>query len=367
MEYRDYYRTLGVPRDASDTDIKKAFRKLARKHHPDVNRSDPNAEARFKEVNEAYAVLSDPEKRKMYDRLGADWEMYQRAGGGQPGAGGGAYGFPGGGFTGGFRGAGGNPGGVRFEYRGNAEDLSGFSDFFRAFFGGGAGEPSAARGRTGTRLDGDIGLDDLLGGITEAESRARRGADRRSGGTGRAAPRQDPEADVEISLEEAFSGTERLVQVGDRRLEVRIPAGVEDGRRIRLSGSAGSGPEAADVYLRVRVRPHAVFTREGGADLARSLALTLGEALLGAEVPVGTIAGRTLLLRIPAGTQNGQTFRLRGQGLPRFRGEGRGDLLVRTHVVLPTGLDDGGRRIAEDLVAHAHQPNPREGERETAP
>jgi DnaJ-class molecular chaperone len=166
-----------------------------------------------------------------------------------------------------------------------------------------------------------------------------------------------------VSLEDVAGGTTALVTVGDRRLEVKVPAGIDTGHRIRLTGKAGEGPQAGDLTLIVRVRPHPVFTR-AGADLTRELPITLGEALLGAEVPVGTPAGRTLLLTIPPGTQNGRQFRLRGHGLPRFKGEGTGDLLVRTRVVLPGPLDAEALRLAGALVDHVRQPNPRAGERE---
>ena len=141
------------------------------------------------------------------------------------------------------------------------------------------------------------------------------------------------------------------------RLQVKIPKGVETGRRIRLSGKAGTGPDAGHVYLTIRVLPHPVFTRNG-ADLTRELPITLGEALLGAEVPVETLTGR-VLLRIPPETQNGRTFRLSGQGLPRFRSEGRGDLYVKVRVVLPTGLDERGRELAREFIDHVKQPDPR--------
>jgi molecular chaperone DnaJ len=164
------------------------------------------------------------------------------------------------------------------------------------------------------------------------------------------------EADAEISLEEVARGTKRRVDVGGKQHEVTIPAGVNDGQRIRFSGMAGAD---GDVYLRVKVRPHPVFTRDG-ANLERELPLTLGEALLGAEVPVETLTGR-VLLRIPPGTQNGRRFRLAGQGLPRFRGDGRGDLIVRARVVLPADLDERGSELARQLVEHVRQPNPRTG------
>jgi curved DNA-binding protein len=341
MEYRDYYATLGVPRSASPTDIKKAYRKLARQHHPDVNKSDAGAEKRFKEISEAYAVLGDADKRKAYDTLGADWEAYQQGGAGRQ------AGNPFAGFAG-FRG--GTPGGVRFEYHGNPEDLAGFSDFFRTFFAGeaspyagGAGRPPSTRTRTRTGT-----IEELFGDLGEPDM----------GGTGRRSARrpaaQTFEAQADVTLEEVARGTKRHVDVGGRRIEVTIPAGVADGQRIRLSGV---GPDGANVYLRVKVAPNPVFARDG-SNLSRELALTLAEALLGAEVPVPTLTGR-VLLRIPPETQNGRTFRLKGQGLPEFRGREHGDLLVRTKVVLPVGLSPEARQTAQKLAEQVAQSDPR--------
>jgi curved DNA-binding protein len=369
LEYRDYYATLGVPRTATAADIKKAFRKLARKHHPDANKDDPAAEQRFKEVNEANEVLSDPEKRKLYDQLGSNWEAYQRAGAGAPAGGAG---------QGPFGGAGGaayasGPGGIRFEFHG--EDLGGFSDFFRTFFGGdgrfggsAGGQPKARRSRTRARTASgeEIDLDDLLGGFgAGAGGRTQTAPGSASGiyadgevfGQPGPPPPQHAEAEVQVTLEEVATGTKRLIQVGDRRLEVTIPKGVEDGRKIRLSRTAGSGPNAGHVYLVVRVQPHPVFARNG-SDLTRELPVTLGEALLGAHVPVQTLTGR-VMLRIPAETQNGRTFRLKGQGLPRFKSDDRGDLYAKVRVVLPTGLDDKTRELAQAFVDAAKQPDPR--------
>jgi curved DNA-binding protein len=336
VEYRDYYATLGVPRGAPAADIKKAYRKLARQHHPDVNKSDPAAEKRFKEISEAYAVLGDEEKRKAYDTLGSNWEAYQNAGAG------GQSGNPFAGFTG-F--GGGRPGGgVRFEYRGNADDLAGFSEFFRTFF---AGEPDLNTARSARRAGGATRtrvrtgtIEELFGDYGEPESTG-------NGGGRVAAPaRESYEAEAELSLEEVALGTKRQVDVGGRRIEVTIPAGVADGQRIRLSGV---GPDGANVFIRVKVAPHPVFTREG-MNLTRELPLALGEALLGAEVTVPTLTGR-VLLRIPAETQNGRVFRLKGQGLPEFRGKERGDLMVRTRVVLPTKMTEEARAAAERFVS----------------
>jgi curved DNA-binding protein len=341
MEYRDYYATLGVPRNASQADIKKAFRKLARQHHPDVNKGNKAAEGKFKELSEANEVLSDPEKRKLYDQLGANWQNYQGAGtGGRPGD-------PFAGF-GGF--SAGGPG-VRYEFRGNAEDLAGFSDFFRTFFGGGAGafddDPGGGGTRTQTRVrtGRTASIEDLLAGMNLD------GPGRANGRTAAAPARV--EADAEVTLEEVASGTKRLLELDGRRLEVTIPHGVEDGQRIRFANVAAG----QDAYVRVKVKPHSVFTRKG-ADLERELPVSLREALLGGEVHLRTLTGR-VALTIPPETQSGRTFRLKGKGLPKFRGEGHGDLLVRVRLILPTNLSDDAKKSAEKFLDLVDQQDPR--------
>ncbi len=343
MEYRDYYATLGVPRAASQADIKKAFRKLARQYHPDVNKGKPESEQRFKEISEANEVLSDPEKRKLYDQLGQNWQAYQQGGAAGGAAPGGRAGQP---FTG-FGGFDPGSGGVRFEYHGDPEDLAGFSDFFRTFFGGGFDEPSFAttsfgsgRGsatRTQSRARGQAQtLEDLLAANAPGTSRTP---------SSRGGSRPRLEAATEVTLEDVANGTKRLLDVGGKRIEVNIPPGVADGQRIRFSRVA---PNGGDVYLRVKLKPHKIFTRSG-ADLTRELELTLREALLGAEVPVSTLSGR-VLLRIPPETQNGRMFRLAGKGLPRFRAEGHGDLYVKVRPMLPTNLSPEARAAAERFV-----------------
>jgi len=389
MEYRDYYATLDVPRGASQADIKKAFRKLARKYHPDVAKSDPNtpggdsnAEKRFKEVNEAHAVLGDPEKRKLYDQLGSDWEAYARAGAGRGAGAGAAGGFQGfaGGAGGGAGGFAGFPGGVRFEYHGDPEDLAGFSDFFRTFFAGGAEAPRAAGSASGARTSGTRvrmgragSIDDLLGGfgfgnVDMDELAGNEGfagpnfgnagspTGTAAGRTGRAGTRRLPsyEATAEITLEEAFHGATRIVEIEGRRLEVKIPRGIDTGKRVRM---AGAGPGGADVHVVIRVAPHPVFARKGH-DLHRELPITLAEALLGAEVPVGTLKGR-VLLKVPPATQPGRTFRLAGQGMPHMTGSEVGDLYVKIRVVLPDHLDDEAKRLVRGLADHIKQPDPR--------
>jgi curved DNA-binding protein len=305
VEYKDYYQILGVPKTATPDEIKKAYRKLARQYHPDVNQK-ADAAKRFKEVNEANEVLSDPEKRKRYDQLGPDWERYA-TGGARPGNGNFQWVYTGTPGAGGFG------------------DASGFSDFFQTIFGG---------------VGGMGGMDE--GPVTRRRTRARVGT--------------DLSAELEITLAEAYKGGERAIEVrGDdgktRRLTVKIPAGVRDGQRIRLAGQGGggaSGGPAGDLYLNVHVRPHPFFTRDGD-DLRAELPVALHEALLGAEVTVPTLKGR-VSLRIPPETQNGRTIRLAGQGMPR-PGGGSGDLYVTVKVVLPTKLNDKERELARDLAA----------------
>jgi curved DNA-binding protein len=342
VEYKDYYQILGVPRTASAAEIKKAYRKLARQHHPDRNPDDAAAERRFKDVNEANEVLSDPEKRTRYDQLGANWDQFQRAGTG-------ADPFAAGGPFAGFAGSGG-PGGVRYEFR-TSGDAGGFSDFFNLFFGGGREGFRAASSRGGGGAGARTAapdLDDLLAGMGASGGRA--GTHSGSG----AASRRAVEAEAEITLEEAFRGTARLLDVGGRRLEVKIPRGVSTGSRVRLSGQAQGG---GDVVVVVRVAPHPVFTRHG-RDLERELPVTLREALLGGEVAVVTLKGR-VMLTIPAGTQNARRFRLAGQGMPDLKGSGTGDLYVRTRVVLPTDLSDEAKDAARRFLDLVDQPDPR--------
>jgi curved DNA-binding protein len=388
MEYKDYYKTLGVPTTATPAEIKKAYRRAARELHPDRNPGDKTAERRFKEVNEAHEVLADPQKRGQYDMLGANWEQYARAGaGGAAGAAGSQFGTagnpfgrdpfgPGGPFAGYAQQGGGN---VRYEFHG--ADAEGFSDFFRVFFGGtAAAEPVRATTTTRTRAGSATGrrsggaFEEILsrlrsdggaaGPAGTARSAAGDGSGSASRGAGAATARnrgtrkgQDVEVEVDLSLEEAFRGSARLVQVGERRLEVKVPAGVETGSKIRLSGKAGTGDGAGDLYLIAKVRPHPIFSRSG-ADLTREVPITLQEALLGGEVQVETLAGR-ILLTIPAGTQQGQTFRLARMGMPRLKGDGVGDLFVKIKVVLPGKLEGPQHEAAEEFLRQIVQPNPR--------
>jgi curved DNA-binding protein len=364
MEYKDYYAVLGVPRTASPAEIKKAFRKLAREHHPDSKPGDTSAEQRFKEVNEANAVLSDPDKRSLYDRLGADWESYARAGAAASGTRSGTGGAdPFAGF-GGF-GAGAPGGNVRYEFRGSGAPGE-FSDFFNVFFSGASEPLGGSMGSVGTptgpgrsrRPAGGPTFEDILAGMgldADGTVRPRRGGSGAGTPRGSAGRRPAAEAIAEITLDEAYRGTTRLIDIDGKRLEVTIPKGADTGSRIRLTGKA---PGGGDVHVVVRQLPDPVFTRKG-ADLSRDLSLALGEALIGAEVPVATPKGR-VLLTIPPGTQPGRTFRLTGQGMPKFKSSGSGDLNVRIKVVLPTDLTDAARSAAQTFIDAVDQPDPRQ-------
>jgi curved DNA-binding protein len=365
MEYKDYYKTLGVPRTATPVEIKKTYRRLARELHPDKNPGNKTAEARFKEVNEAHEVLGDPKKRQQYDALGSNWDQVSRsgsAGAGRSGSTGNPFGGdpfgPGSPFAGYGAGQGGN---VRYEFRGaGGQD---FSDFFRTFFGG--AEAAQAATATAPRSGGNRRSGGPFEDLFSRGSKAGAAAD--ANGAGQSAQPtvrhrgtrrgEDAEVEVDLTLEEAFHGSARLVQVGDKRLEVKVPAGVETGSKIRLSGKAGTGKDPGDLYLVTKVQPHPVFTRNG-ADLTRELPVTLGEALLGGEVEVDTLRGR-VLLKIPAGTQSGQAFRLSGQGMPRLKGDGAGDLYARVKVILPPTLEGKQKKAAEEFLRLVVQPNPR--------
>jgi DnaJ-class molecular chaperone len=326
MEFKDYYATLGVGKTATEKEIKQAFRKLARKFHPDVNPGDKAAESRFKEINEAYEVLGDSAKRKKYDELGANWRLYEQAQ-----AQGGANPF--GGFNVNFGGGGaGGQGGFRTMTQEEMEEMFGdsnpFSDFFTTFFGGGFGETAAAGAR---------------------------GA--RSGGRLRQRPGRDVEHELELTLEDAYQGTTRRLSLKHdghtRTVDVRIPAGVGDGSRVRVAGEGehGTGGAAAgDLYLRVRLVPHALFERKD-RDLHTKVSVPITTAVLGGEADVQTLAGRPARLKIPPLTQNGQVFRLKGYGMPAVgKPDEKGDLYARVEVQLPAQLSAEEREHYEALA-----------------
>jgi curved DNA-binding protein len=326
VEYKDYYSILEVSRDADPKELRKAFRRLARKHHPDVNPNDPQAEQRFKEISEAYTVLSDPEKRSLYDRFGNQWEQYQQAQ---------AAGVSPEDFA--RQGRGAEPGGPRTYTRTMTPEE--FEEIFGRM-GGARGFRSA--GAPGAEEGYSDFFETLFGGGWGAGARAQP----------RPRPGRDVEATAQVSLEEAFHGATRLLQSQDgRRIEARIPPGVRTGSRVRLSGEGEPGSNGAangDLYLNIEVLPHARFTREGD-DLRVSVPVDLYTAMLGGEIEVPTLE-RPVALTIPAGTQNGRTFRLRNLGMPKLRNpEQRGDLFAEVEVRLPTELSAEQRRLLEQM------------------
>jgi len=314
MEYKDYYKVLGVSRSASAEDIKKAFRKLARRYHPDVNPGDKKSEEKFKEINEAYEVLSDVTKRRKYDTLGPNWQEQ--------------FGYPS------------AAGGRTSNFRGSTMDYNsaGFSDFFEALFG----RPSTSTRKTG----------------------------------------EDIEQRVEVTLQEAYMGGLRTFNIQStetcpvcrgtrvvagrsctncnglgslarsKRIQVKIPAGVDNGSKIRVAGEgqagSGGGPRG-DLFLVIGVKPDPLFERRGD-DLFSEIDVDLVTAILGGEVAVATPDGRKLVLTVPQETQNGRLFRLANKGMPRLRGEGNGNFFARVKVVLPMGLNDDERGLFEQLA-----------------
>ena len=319
MDFKDYYATLGVAKKATEKEIKQAFRKLARKHHPDVNPNDSSAEAKFKELNEAYEVLGDPEKRKKYDELGANWRMYEQAGGGGPQSGAWNPNF-----------GGRAPGGTRTMTEDEVREMFGdgnpFSDFFNTFFGG--------------AMDDDV-----------RSQRGRGGARARVARQGR-----DIEHELELGLEDALAGTMRRLAMTHggqaRTVDVRIPSGVSEGSRVRIPGEGepgSGGAPSGDLYLRVRLAPHPKFERRG-KDLYTHVAVPLTTAVLGGEAEVQTVGGKSLRLKIPPTTQNGQVFRLKGHGMPTSKKpELTGDLYATVDVQLPRALTAEEREHFEAL------------------
>ncbi len=327
VDYKDYYATLGVKRDASQDEIRKVFRKLARQYHPDVNPNNKGAEEKFKEVNEAYEVLSDAEKRKKYDELGAHWkeyEQWQRAGGrGEP-----PYGA-----QGPFAGAGarrGTASGGQYQYYNvNPEDLEGmfggqggnFSDFFSQFFGGAGGM-------------GGVGGVGGVGGMPGADRRTRTAAPVKG---------ENMEATLQIPLADVYDGVTRTLQFQGpdgqtKRLEVKIPAGIGEGQTIRLAGQGAPGPAGAgDLLVHVQIEPHPQFERHG-MDLRERIDVPLAVAMLGGEAAVPLPNGKRVMLTIPPDTQNGKVFRLRGKGMPRLNSSERGNLYAEVSARLPSQL-----------------------------
>lgn len=299
--YKDYYKILGVPRDASEKDIKSAYRRLARKYHPDVNPGDNASEERFKEISEAYEVLSDSNKRARYDQFGQYWQH----------AGAGAQGGPGPGGT--------VWDGFNFDFGeyapGGFEHESGFSDFFEMLFGGGrrgGGVPGAAR-------------------RTRAATKGR-----------------DIESEMEVSLEDAFNGAKKAFNLGGRRIELTVPKGVRDGQRIRLADQGEQGPAGkGDLFIKIRLRPHPMFTRKDD-DLYVDVPVDYVTAALGGDVQVPTLSGR-VTMKVPERTSGGKTFRLPGQGMPKLKDGGRGNLYAKVNITIPKNMSEREREMLEEV------------------
>jgi curved DNA-binding protein len=296
MDYKDYYKVLGVEKNATQEDIKKAYRKLAVKYHPDKNKGDKKAEDKFKEIAESYEVLGDPEKRKKYDQLGSNWKQYEQTGAG----------FDWGQFAG--------AGGRRTEYQGDFGDFSGggFSDFFRSFFGGGGftGENQRGYGYKGA----------------------------------------DIEASAQITLEEAYNGTSRILDLNGRKLRVKIKPGVENGQTLRIKNQGTNDPTKGDLFIKIDIVPHAFFERKGN-DLYVDAPVNLYSAVLGGKTTVQTLNGG-VNINIPKGTDGGKVLRLKGMGMPDYRRHTeKGDLYVKIQIIVPKNLtkeeEDLFKKLAE--------------------
>ncbi|MCJ8163611.1 J domain-containing protein [Pontibacter sp. E15-1] len=302
MEYKDYYSILGVNKTATQPEIKKAYRGLAKKYHPDKNKGDKAAEDKFKDISEAYEVLGDAEKRQQYDQLGANWRQFQNAGAG----GGQRYGQPGGTYY---------EGDFNDMFGGGGGGGGGFSDFFQQFFSGGGGFGQASGGR----------------------SQPRKG--------------QDYQAELEISLQEAYTGTSRLINLHNQQLRITTKPGVADAQQLRIKGKGGpatGGGVSGDLYVNVHVLPDPRFERKGN-DLYTTLTLDLYTAILGGEAQVNTMSG-LLKLKIPAGSNPGKSLRLRGKGMPVYgKADQFGDLYVKIEVTMPTNLSAEEQQLLEKL------------------
>ncbi|AKG22877.1 DnaJ C-terminal domain-containing protein [Calothrix sp. 336/3] len=311
-DFKDYYAVLGVSKTASQDDIKQAFRKLARKYHPDVNPGNKQAEARFKEINEAYEVLSDPDKRKKYDQFGQYWKQA-------------GEGFPGG------AGVGVDMGGVDFSQYGS------FQDFINELIGGfGGANPRNARQtysyRTSTNNTGFNGFNDF--GFQDM---------------GGAATAQDSEATITLSFSEAFHGVQKRFSLGNETIDVRIPPGAKTGSRLRIRGKGAINPfnqQRGDLYLKVELQPHSFFQFEGD-NLVCEVSITPDEAVLGASIDVPTPDG-SVTVKLPAGVRSGQSLRLRGKGWQQPKGE-RGDQLVKIAIATPRDISQQEREYYEKI------------------
>ncbi len=319
VQFKDYYQTLGVPRTASQKEIKTAYRQLARKFHPDVNKGDKGAEEKFKEVTEAYEVLKDPDKRKRYDTLGSNWKAGADF---KP-----PPDFGQGGFT------------FDFDRFGEfSRSGSPFSDFFDMLFGQTFGTPGAP-------------------GAAGQQQRPQRqqapGSTTGSGGQPRSSRIYDQEADIELSIEELANGAQRTLKITPpgsppKTIEVKIPAGVRPGSKVRIPGQGmNTARGRGDLYLRVKVKPHEQFTIDGD-NIICELQVSPALAVLGGQAQVATLDG-SVKIKIPAGTQNGRLLRLKGRGLPSLKNKQPGDLLIRTKIVIPTHPSEAEKDLYKKL------------------
>jgi molecular chaperone DnaJ len=321
MAGKDYYQILGVSRNASEKEIKQAYRRLARKHHPDLNPNDKSAEAKFKEINAAYEVLSNPEKRKKYDQFGEQWEYAEQfaKSGGQERV---RWDF--------------GKGGTTFEYG----DLSGFGDMFSSLFGD-SGRGFRTRGpQRGQNIESpiEVTLEEAYHGSTRVIQLQTEEPCTACGGTGRVGNRV-------CTICNGAGG-----KVNPKRLEVKIPAGVRDGSRIRIAGEGGpgrAGGNKGDIYLVAKILPHKLFERKGD-DLYTEVSVPLATAMLGGEVKLPTLNG-SLSLKIPPETQNGKVFRMAGKGMPQLGNSKYGNMFAKVKVVLPTNLTEEERKLFERL------------------
>jgi curved DNA-binding protein len=304
MEFKDYYKILSLDKNASDDEIRKAYRKLAKKYHPDKNPNDSSAEAKFKEVSEAYEVLKDPEKRKKYDRLGANWKQYQHAGEGNEDW---------------FKHFNQNRQASGYQFSGNINNIfgnvDGFSDFFESFFGSG----------------------DKFSDTTAFSNSPQKG--------------RDYEAELTISLEEAHKGTEKQFTIDGKTLKVKITPGTVDGKKLRLKNLGGQGirgGEKGDLYLKIQIKKHPDFERKEN-DLYYNLDVDLYTALLGGKKEIITLDGKRININIPKGTDNGTVLKIKGMGMNKPDSANGGDLFIRIYIHIPKNLTDEERKLFEKL------------------